>query len=347
MSDKPPLRRAIKDIHITKDSENLLDSDIDIYAKEVLSALIKDALPPTPNNFTLYFDRLLDDKSQNSKKAILAVLEQEENNEDERILLFEQNLKKGFSSIKNLMNLVVSLYKNVAVLTNILEKKRLELRENTKDAQAIRILDSLDSDVQKVSAIFKSQTSNIKDIYDETANIIKIADNETIFDNQFGVYNKRFLMSKVSKEIESVEKFKHKSSLIMVELSKKLKDSIKNDKAHLLMTKTIARLLLKTSRRSDMVAHFGNGVFVMLLKYTDIESAKKASERLSDLVSNSTFFLGDTEVQLKIAIGITDIDDSSSTEEILVSAMEAIENVYKDENGPDFAVVTRKLSESL
>ena len=37
-------------------------SDLEMYSKEVLSQLIHDNLPPTPNNFALYFDRLLEDK---------------------------------------------------------------------------------------------------------------------------------------------------------------------------------------------------------------------------------------------------------------------------------------------
>ncbi len=31
-------------------------SDMEIYAKEVLHSLIADNLPPTPNNFSLYYD---------------------------------------------------------------------------------------------------------------------------------------------------------------------------------------------------------------------------------------------------------------------------------------------------
>ena len=45
-------------------------SDIEIYAKEVLNALIADNLPPTPNNFSLYFDRLLEDKTEHLRKQI-------------------------------------------------------------------------------------------------------------------------------------------------------------------------------------------------------------------------------------------------------------------------------------
>ena len=138
-----------------------------------------------------------------------------------------------------------------------------------------------------------------------------------------------------------IKEFHHKSSLIMIELSRELKKSVKNEKAVLLMVRTIARLLLKTSRRSDIVAHYGNGVFSMLLKHTDIESAKKASERLCELVSNSNFFLADREIQLKISIGVTDIDPEFSVEEIVVSALDGIEKAYELKN-VDYAVSLRK-----
>jgi len=79
----------------------------------------------------------------------------------------------------------------------------------------------------------------------------------------------------------------------------------------------------------------------MLLTHTNIDSAKKASERLCDLVSNSNFFLGDREITLKISIGITDVSPSASVEEIIVSAMDGIENAYANKS-LDYAVSLRK-----
>jgi diguanylate cyclase (GGDEF)-like protein len=130
----------------------------------------------------------------------------------------------------------------------------------------------------------------------------------------------------------------------MIELSRELKEDVENQKAITLMTRTIARLLLKTSRRSDTVAHYGHGIFAMLLKHTDIESAKKASERLCDLVSNSNFFLSDREILLKISIGVTSIDSNYSVEEIVVSAIEGIEKAYLDKSS-DYAVSLRSESQ--
>nr|WP_321267175.1 GGDEF domain-containing protein [uncultured Sulfurimonas sp.] len=315
-------------------------SDLEIYSKEVLSALITDNLPPTPNNFSLYFDRLLEDKSENLRRQIQSMLELEESNDDENTIMLEQSLKKGFSSVKNILSVTANLYKNMILMTKILDKRKKELQDNTAIQAAIGIAASLEGDVSKLNAILKKQSSQMKSLYDDTAKIVKNVENETIFDNKYGVYNKRYLLTKIEQEIELITEFKHKSSLIMIELSRELRQSVNNEKAITLMTRTIARLLLKTSRRSDTVAHYGNGVFAMLLKHTDITSAKKASERLCELVSNSNFFLADREIQLKISIGITDVATLYSVEEIVVSAMDGIEKAYSDKK-IDFAVSLR------
>ena len=53
-------------------------SDMEIYAKEVLNNLIADNIPPTPSNFSLYFDRLLENKSESLRKQIVSILGLEE-----------------------------------------------------------------------------------------------------------------------------------------------------------------------------------------------------------------------------------------------------------------------------
>jgi len=327
-----PVIRALDD--------NNASSDIEIYAKEVLNALIADNLPPTPNNFSLYFDRLLEDKSESLRKQIFAMLELEENNDSETTIELEKSLKKGFVSIKNILNTTATLYKNMSLMTKILEKRKSELSKDPQISEAVGIVTILEGDVSKLNSILKTQSNQMKNSYDETAKIVKNVENETIFDNKFGVYNKRYLLTKIEQEIGLISEFNHKSSLIMIELSRELKNSVKNEKALVLMTRTIARLLLKTSRRSDIVAHYGNGVFAMLLKHTDIANAKRASERLCDLVSNSNFFLADREIQLKISIGVTDIDTQHAVEEIVVSAMDGIEKAYENKK-IDYAVSLR------
>lgn len=335
-------KRQLNDLSSGADSviTDDVSSDIELYSKEVLESLIEDNLPPTPNNFSLYFDRLLEYKAENLRKQIASILELEENNDDETTILLEQNLKHGFATVKNILAISAGLYKNISLMGKILDKRKHDLEKKQNSETLLITMKALDEDIKKLSTILAKQSTKIKTLYDETAQIIKNVENETIFDNAFGVYNKRYIMTKIEQEIGLVKEFNHKSSFITIELSRELKKSISNEKAILLMTRTIARLLLKSSRRSDVVAHYGNGKFAMLLKHTDIESAKKASERLCDLVSNSNFFLADREIQLKIAIGITDIDTNHTAEEIVVSALDAMDMAYGDRD-KDYAVSLR------
>lgn len=305
-------------------------SDLEIFAKEVLTALISDNLPPTPNNFALYFDRILEEKSESLRRQIGSILELEEDNEDEKSIELEKTLKRGFSSVKSILQLSATLYKNISLMEKILDKRKEEIKSIPSLSGASDLLASLGNDVGKLSGILKKQVTHMKTIYEETATIVKQVENETIFDNQYGVYNKRYLLTRLEQERHLIDEFKHKSSLITVRLSKDTGSAIQSEKAQQLMVRTVARLLLKTSRRSDIVAHYGEGIFAMVLKHTDIESAKRASERLFDLVASSNFFLAEQEIQLRIAIGVAEINASIGVEQTLVCTLNAMEAADKE-----------------
>ena len=242
----------------------------------------------------------------------------------------EKTLKQGFVSVKSILSVSAGLYKNMALMTKILAKRKDEISQNKDSQNVFNVISSLELDLSKLDEILKKQISNLKSLYDHTATIVKNVENETIFDNKYGIYNKRYLLNKVDQEIQLIKEFKHKSSIIMLELSRDLVKEIENEKAITLMTRTIARLLMKTSRRSDIVAHYGNGVFSMLLKHTDLTSAVKAAQRLTELVQNSNFFLADREIELKVSIGIAPISHLSSTDEIIVNALKAMDKAYSD-----------------
>lgn len=317
-------------------------NDIEVYAKEVLMSMISDNLPPTPNNYSLYFDRLLEEKNESLRKQIITILEFEQDNDDELTIALEKSLKNGFTSIKSILTLTAALYKNLGLMSKILDKRKGELSQEQDIPLAQNVIHSLENDVNKLSTILKDQLSQMKSLYSSTADVVKNVENETIYDNKFGVFNRRHLVHKLEQEIALVKEFKHASSLITLELSKELEKSINNSKALTLMTRTIARLLMKTSRRSDIVAHYGNGVFAMLLKHTNLDSATKASERLSDLVGNSNFFLAEKEIQLKISIGIAELHADISAEKLAAATLNAMNNCYS--NNSTYCVVSQEES---
>jgi PleD family two-component response regulator len=70
----------------------------------------------------------------------------------------------------------------------------------------------------------------------------------------------------------------------------------------------------------------GGRTFAMLLKHTDIQNASRAANRLGDITSESHFFVGDKEVPIEIAIGISSLDTEKDVETIIAEAMEAQKN---------------------
>lgn len=315
---------------ITTSALNDPTSDLEIFAKEVLNALANDNLPPTPNNFALYFDRILEDKSESLRRQIGSVLELEEDHHEDTSIELEKILKQGFGSIKNMLHLSTTIYKNTTLMDKLLEKRLSELSKTQTKADIDSVVGLLSEDVAKLNMILKKQVTHMKDIYDETAATIKKVESETIFDNRYGVYNKRFLISKLSQEVQLIEEFKHKSSLIIVSLMNSVSSSADSEKVRQLMVRTVARLLLKTSRRSDVVAHYGSGIFAIILKHTDIENAKRASDRLYDLVGSSNFFIAEQEITLRIAIGVSELNKDTTAENALLVTIEAMQESQKD-----------------
>jgi len=89
---------------------------------------------------------------------------------------------------------------------------------------------------------------------------------------------------------------------------------------------------MKTSRRSDIVAHYGGGIFAILMKHTDIDSAKKACERIAELIYGTSFFIGATEVDMDIELGVMPLDTDYSIEESITSALDVLPKTGKETN---------------
>lgn len=314
-----------EDIFDSKKTQKEEDS-IEEFAKEVLKGMANDGILPIPGNFSLYFERYLEEKPAEFKKQVKQILELEEGNEEEKRVNFEQRVKSGFSYTKQILQVVATLYKNLNLMNRIVEKRGSELEGLTNSAVAINIIRSLEKDIKKLNSIMSNQTEQLKEYYKKNAEILSEVESEAIFDSKYGVYNKRYFMSQLEKEQKSVEMFNHKSTLMMAKIPISVSKKIGSQRGVDLIARTISRLLLKTSRRSDVIAHFGDGVFGLLLKHSDISTAKRAAERLHDMVSSTNFFYGEKEFHLDIRMGIAKIDALKSVDESVECALESLKN---------------------
>ena len=89
-------------------------------------------------------------------------------------------------------------------------------------------------------------------------------------------------------------------------------------------------MLLKTSRRNDIISYFGENSFIMLLRHTDIQSTKKACERMFEMLTNANIILNDMEIDIDVGIGVAPISKEVEVEESINCALEAMEKSGKN-----------------
>lgn len=305
------------------------NSELEKFSAFVLKILGDENVPPTPTNFQIYFDKLLESKPAPFKKRINEFLELEVTNNDENHAKIERDVKEGFAQIKNIMQVVSTVYKNLNVMQEIVKKRSGELQINPNQLSVQNIISSLNEDLKKMFDLTTRQIDLLKEYYQKTTSILQEVENQSIFDVKFGVYNRRYLMKSMDDELKLMKNYAHPSSLVLAKIKDCALEKIINKKDKDTIIRNIAKLLLKTSRRSDIVAHFGEGIFAMILKHTDLSSAKKACDRISDLVYATSFFVGNAEIETDIELSIISLDTEHTIEEFLALTLEALPQTGK------------------
>jgi len=305
------------------------NSELEKFSLYVLKVLMDENIPPTPNNFQIYFEKLLDNKPLSFKKRINDMLEAENANEDEHQAKMEMEVKEGFGQIKSIMQVISTVYKNINVMKAIVKKRVSELEVSSGQLSVTNITSALSEDLKKLSTLMDKQMGVLKTHYEKTGSILKGIESKAVFDSRFGVYNRRYFLQAIENENRAIEQFKHRSTLVLAKIKDGILNKIVNSKDRMILTRNIAKLLLKTSRRSDIVAHYGEGVFGMLMKHTDINNAKRACERISDLIYATSFFIGDAEMDTDIELAIIPILPGNTTELIVSLALDALPKTGK------------------
>lgn len=320
-----PPPQPLKEPIATQASNNELEK----FATLVLKVLGDENIPPTPTNFQIYFDKLLESKPAAFKKRINDFLELESTNNDENHARIEREVKEGFTQIKNIMQVVSTVYRNLNVMQEIIKKRSSQLEANTNALSIQNIISSLSEDLNKMFGLTTKQIDLLKDYYQKTTAILQEVDNQSIFDVKYGVYNRRYLLKILQDEIKLIKNYAHSSSLVLARVKESSLEKIINKKDKDTVVRNIAKLLLKTSRRSDIVAHFGDGIFAMILKHTDLTSAKKACDRISELVYQTSFFVGTGEVETDIELSIVALDTEHNAEEFITATLEELPHTGK------------------
>lgn len=317
------------DINLAADL-NEASTELELFAKKVLDKLIEENIYPIPYYYSIYFFNMLEEEDIEFKKSVMEIIALESSNEIDESLKFEQQLKKSFQYSKKIVKDTAMIYK----LSSLLKEKNnyfLKEVENVASPQAFKnILLNSKKNIDVINKKINQSLEELKEIYTQNLTTLKEIEKESIFDALYGIYNKKYFLSEVEKEIKQIKSLKHISSIIILKVKDNIMNQLKSEKSKIIVNKMIARILLKTSRRTDIVAHLGDGKFAMLLKHTDRIGAMKTSERLSDMIMNSSMFIEDKELEIQIAIGISELTIDSETTKTIDCVYDKLEEAEKE-----------------
>ena len=305
-------------------------SPIEVFAKKVFDKLTTEGIPPIPSNYALYFLNLLEDENPKLKKQIYEMISLEENNDIEKDIQFEKDMKISFKYSKDILQHTAIIYKITKQLKSIVSDSSKEIVHLSSPKMGEKFLNTVFAKIERFSAKMEDELKEIKELYSKNVEVMKEIDSNTLFDMTYGVYNAKYFKRVLTKEIQSVQRFKHTSSLITLKVSNETLQSIKLKKSFMIINRSIAKILLKTSRRTDIIAHLGNGIFAMLLKHTDKIGAEKTVERLADIISNSTVFIEGDEAEVKIIASICEIRGDKTYEDYSKICGENLQKAQKE-----------------
>ena len=302
-----------------KKKEVLLKS-VHSLSSKVITKLIKDEVPATPENYKIYFEAQLENKPRAQKKDIVELLGLESESENAHIQKLEHDTHNAFLYIKSMTESIALAYSKLAKIKDITEQKKKELEKNPTHL----VLVSYKEDLSKINHILQNELKSIKSKYSDTAELLKTFNDSSIYDKKFHLYNKKFLLKTINGELDSMRSFHHESTLLAI----KLKDSCMRDvtlnKDKTLILLNLSKMLLKRARRSDIIAHYENGIFMIVMKHTDKDSTYKAMERIEDMIMASSFIVNSNTIELEVIFSISSINTEKTSEEIIVEALNGI-----------------------
>lgn len=168
-----------------------------------------------------------------------------------------------------------------------------------------------DGDIVKIGrTIFKFlSNNNIEHAYHEE--IYKL----TTVDGLTQIYNKRYFIETVQREIGRARRYGRDLSLIMfdIDLFKNINDTFGHLAGDFIL-KLLAQLIKANIRREDILARYGGEEFVIILPEISHSNALLIAEKIRRLVEEAEFKFEETNIPVTVSLGVSTLNDEFQTE---------------------------------
>lgn len=199
----------------------------------------------------------------------------------------------------------------------------------SRTAAKNRIISILDANyIPKAFKISISKTTNDGDYLVSLSDITEIKEQyvetskKAYIDGLTKVYNRNKFDELFILELKNAQRYKNSFCVVLIDIDK-FKDV--NDKyGHLVGDEvliTMAQVLNKNIRETDVFARWGGEEFIILLRHTSIDKAKDISEKLKNMIQENEHAIAG---RITASFGITEYINEDSTENIFKRCDDAL-----------------------
>ncbi len=148
----------------------------------------------------------------------------------------------------------------------------------------------------------------------------------SITDELTGLYNKRFLSSRLVSEVEHAQNVEQPLTMLLLDVDdfKRFNDTYGHAEGDKVLA-SLARVISESSRESDYACRYGGEEFVVIMPSTLLEQGRLVAERIRIGFFETPFQpLPGGEVQVSVSIGLAQLEQGEAYDSLLRRADQAL-----------------------
>ncbi len=258
------------------------------------------------------------------------------------LLSLAKNLQTESFILGNLSNLAVKkdsteIFANIA--SNVTSDEKLELQmpkrylifidkgktQQDFETYEVRILKSF---IQTIGIIYENMI-----LYHKLMKLYKIKEQQAITDGLTKIYNYRYFIQQLEREMNRGKRFKTPFSLLIIDIDhfKDYNDRHGHPEGDKILCQ-VSLILSENTRSLDTVARYGGEEFVIILPGLDKQNAIWIAQKLHNLIEDFEFNLQQFQPlgKLTVSIGLANFpDDGTDMEDLIERADQALYKAKK------------------
>jgi diguanylate cyclase (GGDEF)-like protein len=183
-------------------------------------------------------------------------------------------------------------------------------------ANALKTEERLKNNLETIVIERTEQLKNERNIFEHLSKV----------DSLTTLYNKRFLMDSLNIEFEGNKRYQGIFSVIMMDID--FFKAVNDEFGHLAGDEVLvylSQILEKYTRRTDIVGRFGGEEFMILMRFTQLEDAKKHAENLRKYIEEANVETYKGILKVTASFGVSQIMEGDlSEDDVLIRADEAL-----------------------